>query len=39
MIVDVVFLQDSAPVVVEIDAHLFSTVDSIVPQYGLTTCS
>ena len=37
MIVDVVFLQDSAPVVIEIDAHLFSTVDPIVPQYGLTT--
>lgn len=37
MIVDVVLLQDSAPVVIEIDAHLFSTVDPIVPQYGLTT--
>ena len=39
MIVDVVFLQDSAPVVVEIDANLFSTVDPIMPQYGLATCS
>ena len=38
VVVDVILLQDSAPVVIEIDAHLLPTVDAIVPQHRLATC-
>ena len=38
MVVDVILLKDSAPVVIEIDPHLFPTVDAVVPQDGLATC-
>lgn len=36
MIVNVVFLQDPAPIVVEVDAHLFATVYPVPPEDGLT---
>ena len=39
MVVDVILLQDSAPVVIEIDAHLLPTVDAIMPQHRLATCT
>ena len=37
MIVNVVFLQNSAPIVVEVDAHLLAAVDAIVTENWLAT--
>ena len=36
MVINVIFLQDSAPIVVEVDADLLPTVDAIASEYGLT---
>ncbi len=38
VIVNVVFLQNSTTIVIEIDAHLFPTVNAVVSEDGLTTC-
>ncbi len=38
MVIDIVLLQDSAPVVVEINAHLLAAVDAVTPEYRLATC-
>ena len=38
MVVDVILLQDSTPVVIEINTDLFSAVNSIVSQYWIATC-
>ena len=36
MVIDVIFLQDTAAIVVEVDADLFSTVNTVSSQSGLT---
>ena len=38
MIVNVVLLQDSAPIVVEVDANLFAAVNPVTSEYWLTAC-
>ena len=38
MVVDVVLLQHSTSVVVEINTDLFSTVNPVVSQYRVATC-
>lgn len=39
MIVDVILLQDSSSIVIEVDAYLLATVDPVSPQDGLTASS
>ena len=38
MVVDVILLQHSSPVVIEINTDLFSAVNSVVSQYWVATC-
>ena len=39
MVVDVVLFQDSTSIVIEVDSHLLSAVDTIMSQDWLTACN
>ena len=38
MVIDVIFLQHSAPIVIEVDANLLATVYAVTSEDGLTAC-
>ena len=38
MVVDVILLQDTSPIVIEVDANLLATVNAVPSECGLTAC-